>query len=236
MQSEQVCCQICKNNFSKQALIHAKFLRPSLQKIAESLSNEFGSESYICLEDLKKIRNKRIENTVDKLGLLNQTIKENVINSIKQEKIVTENVDQALNENLSLGEKASDKMAKFGGSWYFIAIFSGFILVWMLWNYQEKLAFDPYPFIFLNLFLSCIAAFQAPIIMMSQNRQSDKDRRRDIADFQVNLKAELEILQLHQKLDLFFQEEWNKLLEIQKVQLEIAEEIVDLAQESKTLK
>jgi len=233
MQTEELCCQICKNIFPKQSLIHAKFLRPSLQKIAADLVSDFNLDSYICFNDLKIIRNKRIENSIDKLGVLNEKIKENVLNSIKQEQIVTENVDKALNENLSPGERASDLMAKFGGSWLFIAIFSGFILVWMLWNFHERLSFDPYPFIFLNLFLSCIAAFQAPIIMMSQNRQSDKDRRRDIADFQVNLKAELEILQLHQKLDLFFQEEWNKLLEIQKVQLEIGEEIIELTQELK---
>ncbi|MFN3850064.1 MAG: DUF1003 domain-containing protein [Spirosomataceae bacterium] len=107
------------------------------------------------------------------------------------------------NDTLSLGQRLSDKIADFGGSWTFITIFMVILISWMIINavFLKSSAFDPYPFILLNLVLSCIAALQAPIIMMSQNRQEEKDRERAKKDYQINLRAELEIRLLHQKLD-----------------------------------
>lgn len=107
------------------------------------------------------------------------------------------------NDTLSLGQRLSDKIADFGGSWTFITIFMVILISWMIINavFLKSKAFDPYPFILLNLVLSCIAALQAPIIMMSQNRQEEKDRERAKKDYQINLRAELEIRLLHQKLD-----------------------------------
>lgn len=224
---ENNCCQICKKNFSADELVHTNFLRPNLLKFVKNLNHDAGS-GFICLNDLRKIREMRVHQVLGKLDNLEESIKDRIVDSINEESIVTENVNKEFLENLSFGEKAADSVAKFGGSWLFIGIFVFMIAAWVLWNNYEKVAFDPFPFIFLNLFLSCIAAFQAPIIMMSQNRQAEKDRLRDNADYQINLKAELEIQQLHSKLDLFMREEWNKLLEIQKLQIEISEEIVDI--------
>ena len=233
MQSEKQCCQVCNQYFPNDSIVHASFLRPNLQESAKKFFKKFQSDGFICLNDLRKLRNFRIEETVEKINSMKEGIKEKVIRSINKDEIISENVSEEYEEQLTFGEKASDIVARFGGSWSFIGLFVFLIALWVTFNNLERVAFDPFPFIFLNLFLSCIAAFQAPIIMMSQNRQAEKDRLRDIADYQVNLKAELEIQQLHNKLDLFMSEEWHKLLEIQKLQIEIAEDIVDLTHDLK---
>ena len=121
----------------------------------------------------------------------------------------------------------ADRIADFGGSWTFILSFGGFILVWVVINTIVLIArpFDPYPFILLNLFLSCLAAIQAPIIMMSQNRQELRDRLRSENDYRVNLKAELEIRHLHEKLDHLLQHQWERLIEIQQIQIELMNEL-----------
>lgn len=134
-----------------------------------------------------------------------------------------------------LGQRIADKVAAFGGSWKFIIIFAGIIFSWVLINtfILIKKPFDPYPFILLNLVLSCLAALQAPVIMMSQNRQSAKDRYQAEHDYQVNLKSELEIRHLHDKID-FITHQWIKLMETQEMQMEIMEELLDKAQDEKT--
>ncbi|WP_217705470.1 DUF1003 domain-containing protein [Peristeroidobacter soli] len=121
----------------------------------------------------------------------------------------------------TLGERAADRIAEFGGSWTFLMLFGAFLVAWMIFNVIGQPHFDPYPFILLNLLLSCIAAVQAPIIMMSQNRQADKDRLHARLDYEVNLKAELEILALHEKLDLLREQSWKELVEMQQRQLEL---------------
>jgi uncharacterized membrane protein len=122
----------------------------------------------------------------------------------------------------------ADKIASFGGSWSFIIIFFLFILVWMIINIiaLRDRGFDPYPFILLNLILSCLAAIQAPIIMMSQNRKEEKDRKRSEHDYMINLKAELEIKLLHEKMDHLIQEQNTRLLEIQEIQADYLDDIL----------
>ena len=140
---------------------------------------------------------------------------------------LAQDVEARVPEEASLGERLADQIADFGGSWTFILLFGGVILVWVLINTIVLLgrAFDPYPFILLNLFLSCLAALQAPVIMMSQNRQEARDRLRSENDYRVNLKAELEIRQLHEKLDHLLQHQWQRLMEIQQIQIELMNEI-----------
>ena len=125
----------------------------------------------------------------------------------------------------SLGQRAADAVASFGGSWTFVGLFAAVMLGWVGMNAYLLMSrgrtFDPYPYILLNLFLSMLAAIQAPVILMSQNRQSDKDRLSMEHDYEVNLKAELEIMLLHEKLDLLREEQWNELLQIQKEQLSL---------------
>ena len=125
----------------------------------------------------------------------------------------------------SFGQRAADAVASFGGSWTFVGLFAATMLAWVLLNawllHARGSTFDPYPFILLNLFLSMLAAIQAPIILMSQNRQTEKDRASAQHDYEVNLKAELEIMMLHEKIDLLRETQWRELLDIQAQQLKL---------------
>jgi len=145
--------------------------------------------------------------------------------SIANADTISSNVAADYAEDRTLGERWSDAVANFGGSWTFITLFALVLVVWMGVNVaMATRAFDPYPFILLNLVLSCIAAVQAPIIMMSQKRQEAKDRLRSENDYRVNLKAELEIRHLHEKLDHILSHQWQRLAEIQQMQIEIMQE------------
>jgi uncharacterized membrane protein len=159
----------------------------------------------------------------EQLTKLQQIVKQ----AIKEEKLIVENLMHQSLEDLSRGQRISDKVANFGGSWRFIIIFSSIIVVWVLFNtlLSDKVEFDPYPFILMNLFLSAIAALQAPIIMMSQNRKEEKDRKRNENDYLINLKAELEVRSLHQKIDLLLEEQIKVLFDSQAKQLEILKNI-----------
>ena len=139
------------------------------------------------------------------------------------------NMDEDENNQLTFGQRIADKVALFGGSWTFIISFFLFITIWIVSNviFLNQKTFDPYPFILLNLILSCIAAVQAPIIMMSQNRQEEKDRLRAKKDYQVNLKAELEIRKLHEKVDELMIQQHEKIMEIQEIQINLMKQILE---------
>ena len=149
--------------------------------------------------------------------------------TIEDEKLIVENLLHPPKETLTKGQSISDKVARFGGSWKFIISFSVILTVWILFNTltPKRDDFDPYPFILMNLVLSAIAALQAPIIMMSQNRKEEKDRKRSENDYLINLKAELEVRGLHQKIDLLLEEQIKILFESQAKQLEILKSIED---------
>lgn len=152
-----------------------------------------------------------------------------VQNAITEEKLIIENLLHQPNEVLSRGQSISDKVARFGGSWKFIISFSVLLAVWIVINslLPTSKRFDPYPFILMNLVLSAIAALQAPIIMMSQNRKEEKDRKRSENDYLINLKAELEVRSLHQKMDLLMEQQIKVLFESQADQLELLKSIQD---------
>ncbi len=159
----------------------------------------------------------------EQLSKLQQIVQQ----TFKEEKLIVENLLHQPKEILSKGQTISDKVASFGGSWKFIIIFSFILFVWILFNtlLPQKVDFDPYPFILMNLVLSAIAALQAPIIMMSQNRKEEKDRKRSENDYIINLKAELEVRSLHQKIDLLLEEQIKTLFDSQEVQLELLKKI-----------
>ena len=143
--------------------------------------------------------------------------------------MLSENIEPEIESELIIGQKLADRIATFGGSWTFIIIFFSFLLVWMcinIWVLATK-PFDPYPFILFNLILSCLAAIQAPIIMMSQNRKEQKDRSRSEYNYKVNLKAELEIRLLHEKIDHLMIHQNQRLLEIQELQLDYLEDLAN---------
>ena len=154
-------------------------------------------------------------------------LEQQVLEKMQSNKFVADNVEPELEREYTFAERLSDKIAEFGGSWKFIISFLSMMFIWMGLNvfwYQNK-GFDPYPFILLNLVLSCLAALQAPIIMMSQNRQEEKDRIRSEHDYQVNLSAELQIRMLHEKLDHLMHNQHRQVVEIQQIQIELMQEL-----------
>ena len=146
--------------------------------------------------------------------------------AIKEEELIVRNLLNPPQEIVTRGQRISDKVARFGGSWKFIIMFAVVLAAWIVYNVlSPKDRFDPYPFILMNLILSCIAALQAPIIMMSQNRQEEKDRQRSENDYLINMKAEMEIRSLHQKIDLLVQQQIANLYKTQEEQMKILHEI-----------
>lgn len=146
-----------------------------------------------------------------KFGELSETEK-HVIESIANQEPIATNINKSFHDQLTFGQRLADKVAEFGGSWTFIIIFVVIMVSWMMTNVlllTTETAFDPYPFILLNLVLSSLAALQAPIIMMSQNRQSDKDRMAATLNYEVSLKTDLEIMRLHQKIDALAEQKLN---------------------------
>ena len=190
---------------------------------------EFNEDQFISLSEMNFYRARYIENALkEELGSLTH-LEHDVIESIRKGELIAEDIDETLSQNLSTGQRLSDIIADFGGSWMFIITFMTFILFWLLTNVYvlTMKPFDPYPFILLNLILSCIAALQAPIIMMSQNRLEEKDRERSKHDYKVNLKAELEIRMLNEKVDHLLLNQQQKLLEIQQIQIEMMNDIMN---------
>jgi uncharacterized membrane protein len=189
----------------------------------------WNSSQPVCLECLNRARAEHIRKLLaDERGELS-ALEEDVIASLREQEAISENINVQFTQQLTFGDRLSDRIAEFGGSWKFIISFGVVMLFWIGANtvlFATK-AFDPYPFILLNLVLSCLAALQAPIIMMSQNRQEAKDRMRSEHDYRVNLKAELEIRLLHAKLDQLLTHQWQRLLEIQQLQMGLMEDIAN---------
>lgn len=154
-----------------------------------------------------------------------------VVDTLSQRLHISRDTNREFEESLTVGQRLADRIAIFGGSWTFILIFLAVLLAWVVLNTvvlgRSGRPFDPYPYIFLNLILSMLAALQAPVIMMSQNRHASKDRVAAGHDYEVNLKAELEILALHQKLDMLRQKQWLELLAMQREQIRLLTRLVE---------
>lgn len=201
------------------------------QEVFDFIKNkypDFTSESFISLAELNHFRRllltSLMEQEDDELNHLDQ----DVLEAIRKNAILSENIQEIIDEKATFGQRVADKVASFGGSWTFIISFFSFLMIWILINVIAlfRKPFDPYPFILLNLILSCLAAVQAPIIMMSQNRQEDKDRQRAEHDYKINLKAELEIKLLSEKIDHLIVHQNKKLLEIQEIQIDYLEDLL----------
>src|SRR5918995_6988912 len=220
-------CQICGRPRSRSELVPVALVRPALVERIRSAVPSWSADGFICHDDLNRFRGDYVQHLLeDERGELS-SLDRSVIESLSRQETLAENVDVQFQKKLSLGERLADRIADFGGSWTFITLFAGFILIWIVINTIVLIVrpFDPYPFILLNLMLSCLAAVQAPIIMMSQNRQETRDRLRSENDYRVNLKAELEIRHLHEKLDHLLQHQWERLVEIQQIQIELMNEL-----------
>lgn len=219
---------VSNNEFSLNEKISAKSLRPAILSVIQKDHPEFSKSSCLALSELNVYREKYIADYLLKeIGELSD-LENTVLTALKKKDTITDKIEERDTDKLSLGQMLADKVASFGGSWRFIIVFGLFLALWIIANviFLARKAFDPYPFILLNLILSCIAALQAPVIMMSQNRQEEKDRERSKKDYMINLKSELEIRMLHEKLDHLIIHQQHELIEIQKVQIEMMNDIL----------
>lgn len=219
---------ITKIEIPKGEDVKGKDIREGVFNLIQSDFSDFNIDCYISLAELNKYRRLYLTSLiVQEKGEL-AIIDKDVLDAIQNNSILSENIQDEIDTTLTLGQKIADRVAAFGGSWTFIITFFSFIIIWMtinIWFLATK-PFDPYPFILLNLILSCLAAIQAPIIMMSQNRQEQKDRQRGEQDYKINLKAELEIKLLSEKIDHLLIHQNKKLLEIQEVQIDYLEDLM----------
>ena len=219
-------CQICHKQ-AREYLRRGIIVRPAIAQLIQRETGHWDEDQWICIDDLQRFQQQYVRSLLeDEQGELS-TLDKEVMQALKEHEVLSRNPEIDLEATLTLGERLADRIADFGGSWSFIILFTVVLFGWMALNSWLLVTqpFDPYPYILLNLVLSALAAIQAPLIMMSQNRQEARDRARAQHDYQVNLKAELEIRQLHQKVDHMLSHQWERLVEIQEVQMELINEV-----------
>lgn len=220
-------CSVCKKEFAIDELTPSGVVNDYLVDLIRTHVPEWHAHSSICARDLNHFRALFVREALrHDLGEITD-LENEVVASLRDHEVIAENLNREFEQDLTFGERLSDRIAEFGGSWKFISIFIAILILWIVFNSFAfaKESFDPYPYILLNLVLSCVAALQAPVIMMSQNRQESKDRLRAELDYKVNLKAELEIRHLKARLDQLASHQWRRLLEIQELQTDLIAEL-----------
>ena len=224
-----IICHITKKPLKPEEAHRGDFIKKAVFKLIQHDHPDFTRDSYICIDELNRYRKIYLSSLIRKeAGELN-TLEREVVDAISKDEILSKNIEIDIYDKLTFGQKSADVIASFGGSWTFIIFFFSFIIFWVainIWFYAVN-SFDPYPFILLNLILSCLAAVQAPIIIMSQNRLDEKDRKRGEHDYKVNLKAELEIRLLHEKIDHLILHQYKRMLDIQELQMDYLEDILN---------
>lgn len=213
--------------FPEKEKVLGKTIRISILNLIQEDYPNFTTQDYIADSELNIYREKYISHYLATEVTQLSDLHKKIIESMQDDKSFVNKVEDEVDVR-NFGQVIADKVAAFGGSWTFIIAFFIFILFWIGSNVfiLVNKGFDPYPFILLNLILSCIAALQAPVIMMSQNRQEEKDRERAKKDYMINLKAEVEIRMLDEKIDHLIQNQQQELIEIQKVQIEMMHDIL----------
>jgi uncharacterized membrane protein len=214
---------ISGRKYRKRQLLRIDSLRPSLAERIRRDYPDLPVNAKISYGELARYQMLYVEELLQQEHGEFTELDRQVAESIAKQETIAENTEDEYDEHRTFGERVSDHLASFGGSWGFLLSFAVVLIVWMAYNLVRGAtsAFDPYPFILLNLVLSCLAAIQAPVIMMSQKRQEEKDRQRSFNDYRVNLKAELEIRHMHEKIDYLISRQWQRLSEIQQVQIEM---------------
>lgn len=208
--------------------IAASIINPKVLALIQKEHADFDTSKCLSLGELNEYRQKYIADSLrTEVGVLSD-LEQKVLDAVSDSGIISRVTEEDLAGGESFPQRLADRVARFGGSWTFILSFMGFLILWILANalLLHNKGFDPYPFILLNLFLSCLAALQAPVIMMSQNRQEEKDRDRAKKDYIINLKSEVEIRGLHEKLDHLLIHQQQHLLEIQQMQIELLQDIL----------
>ena len=227
MKNQMFTSDISKSEFPESERVSCKFISNPVFSLIREEYPEINQNNHIALSELNTYRQKYILSYLSKgSGELNN-LESIVQQSLNDDESIVSKLNDEIN-TYTFGQRIADKVATFGGSWTFIILFAVIILFWIGSNTYllNNQGFDPYPFILLNLVLSCLAALQAPIIMMSQNRQEEKDRERARNDYMVNLKSELEIRMLHEKIDHLMLHQQKELIEVQKVQMDMMSDIL----------
>lgn len=218
-------CAICGKDAREPMRFGA--VRPAIAGLISVDHPNLSPDDFVCGHHVNSYRSRYVADLLERERGEFSELERQVVESLAREETVSRNVEAAWDDRRTVGEKVADLVADFGGSWIFIISFFVVLLIWIAFNVwaATRAVFDPYPFILLNLVLSCLAAIQAPIIMMSQKRQEAKDRLRSENDYRVNLKAELEIRHLHEKIDHLINRQWERLAEIQQIQLELMQDM-----------
>ena len=218
-------CSLTGRSLPKRELVHLDALRPTLAEAIRQDHPDLPAHALIAQDQIAAYRlryvNAMLASERGEISELDRQVAE----SLARSELITNNTDDDIDRERTFGQRLADHVASFGGSWSFLISFGVVIAFWMSINLFGAVSFDPYPFILLNLVLSCVAAVQAPVIMMSQQRQEEKDRARARNDYQINLKAELEIRHLHEKMDHLVNRQWQRLAEIQEVQIDLLQEL-----------
>ncbi|MDZ4289683.1 MAG: DUF1003 domain-containing protein [Prosthecobacter sp.] len=224
----QHACAVCGQPKDDHDLTPAELVREPIAQLIRQDCTGWTRQSWICHADLHRYTARIVEQMLaEERGEISKLDKD-VLTSLRENELVATNLNTELADQKTFGDVMADQIAAFGGSWKFVIAFIGIMIVWIAANTIALFhsPFDPYPFILLNLVLSCVAALQAPLIMMSQNRQEKRDRLRAEQDYKVNLKAELEVRLLMTQLDQLRNHQWQRLLEIQAIQTDLMQEIL----------
>jgi len=226
-ETQKQTCVICHRVFPLGQVVRGESVGTQVADEIRKSYPQWSDSDWICRSDLATFRVRYVRSTLESEKGELTSLEQEVLSSLREHELIATNVDAEFERKWSFGERLADRIATFGGSWTFLICFGAFLGAWILINSLVLLwrPVDPYPYILLNLVLSCLAAVQAPIIMMSQNRQEAKDRLRSQHDYQVNLKAELEIRHLHEKIDHLLSHQWERLVQIQEIQLEALSEL-----------
>ncbi|MCB9837706.1 MAG: DUF1003 domain-containing protein [Phycisphaeraceae bacterium] len=220
-------CQICGARSPIGAMYVGGAMRHAVAERMRADHPDYDPARPVCADCAARYRSEYVRTLLEEEHGELTALDEQVVEALREQELVAANINEEFSERLTIGQRVADHVAKFGGSWTFIGLFAVIIVAWMGVNATAMLSkpFDPYPYILLNLVLSTLAALQAPIIMMSQNRQAAKDRLQAEYDYRVNLKAEVEVRLLHTKLDQLLTHQWQRLIEIQRLQMDLMEEL-----------
>lgn len=235
MKTKTFISDLSKKIYPISELVNGTNIQEGILQLIQRDYPKFNSESNLALSELNIFRQIYLSDFLKKETGDLTALEQIVLKNEADHRLITQAVDMDDLGELTTGQKIADQVASFGGSWRFIISFFVFLALWILVNVYLFInkGFDPYPFILLNLILSCIASLQAPVIMMSQNRQEERDRERSKKDYLINLKSELEIRLLNEKIDHLMMHQQQELLEIQNIQVEMLNEITNLVKDKK---
>jgi uncharacterized membrane protein len=230
-------CVLCKRLLPRGDVVRASTVRPQLARyLVAHHSERWTGEGHVCRRCLNQARGAYVlERLEQERGELSK-VEEEVALKAGKHLTIAQNIDEEFQRSITFAQRAADSVARVGGSWRFVISFGVFLLAWMIVNawLLATHAFDPYPFILLNLVLSCLAAIQAPIIMMAQNRQTTRDRMQADEDYRTNLKAELEIASLHDKMDHLLHSQFERMVDLQEIQLDLLNDLADAVRQRRT--